>query len=161
MPLGDILGHVPRIKSTTKALYDDQILKRAYERMARADAVEANDMAGGKHNFVYANFGLSRVVSLATVTDWPDPASAIPDLNPGHRCGVQTARASSQALYFATQSVADTPMVFWEQAVKNATVPQHTAAVLLSQRHDPPSDVVAVCPGRGHLTVDLHILSPR
>jgi hypothetical protein len=100
MPLDDTLGHVPRIKSTTKALYDDQPLKRAYELMARADAVEANDMAGGKHNLVHANLGLSRVVSLATVTKWSDSASVNPDLNPRHRRGVRIARASSQALYF-------------------------------------------------------------
>jgi hypothetical protein len=69
--------------------------------MARADAVEANDMVDGKHNFVHANLGMSRVVSLATVVDWPDPASVMPDLSPRRLRGVQTARASSQALYFA------------------------------------------------------------
>jgi hypothetical protein len=52
-------------------------------------------------------------------------------------------------------------MIFWEQSTENATVPQHSDAVLLSRRHDLPPAVAAVCLGRGHLMVDLHILSPR
>jgi hypothetical protein len=52
-------------------------------------------------------------------------------------------------------------MVFWEQGVDNATVPQHSVAVLLSRRHDLPPAIVAFCLDRGELTVDLHILLSR
>jgi hypothetical protein len=69
--------------------------------MARADAVEAKDMVDEKHNLIHANLGVSRVVSLVAVIDWPDPASVVPNLSPRRLRGVQTARASSQALYFA------------------------------------------------------------
>jgi hypothetical protein len=52
-------------------------------------------------------------------------------------------------------------MVFWEQAINSATVPQHPHVVLLSQRDDPPSAITAFCLDLGHLKADLHILSLR
>jgi hypothetical protein len=59
LSLNDILGQLPRTKSTKKPLYDDQPLKPAHERLARADAVEANYMAVEKHNSIHAVLGAS------------------------------------------------------------------------------------------------------
>jgi hypothetical protein len=69
--------------------------------MARADAVEASDMVDEEQNLVHANLGVFRVVSLVIVIDWPDLASVVPNLSPRCLRGGQTARASSQSLYFA------------------------------------------------------------
>jgi hypothetical protein len=57
--LNDIFGQLPRTKSTKKPLYDDQPLKSTHERLARADAVEANDTAVEEHNLIYAIIGAS------------------------------------------------------------------------------------------------------
>jgi hypothetical protein len=101
MSLSDATGQLPRTKSTTKPLYDNQPLESAHERLARAAAVEANHTAVEKYNFFHARLRASRVVSLAIDFEWFDPASVVPGLSPRRLHGVPYARAASQALYCA------------------------------------------------------------
>ncbi|KAH9876883.1 hypothetical protein IAQ61_002244 [Plenodomus lingam] len=58
--LSNKFGLVPGAKSTMKPLYDHQPLWSDHERLARAQAVPANDMAVEEYSFVLAQFGRCR-----------------------------------------------------------------------------------------------------
>jgi hypothetical protein len=124
--------------------------------------VEANDTDVEKHILIYAPSGPSRSATLIHLIQWLDAASVVSCLSPRRLSGVPTARASSQGLPFAPESVNQMQAECWERARSNATVPQHANAILFAQRQVVSPAIASNCRrGGGRSTADPNRRSPQ